>query len=278
MFAMRFDSVSGASLLAGPPRARPAFPTICTGQAAPLPDSSVTFRDGPRDGTLRGSTILGAGAPRAAALLRLQGAAPRKAPDARGPAEGRRRGRAGGFRRGCAGRGRGRGRDPGSGAPRRAACRHRPRAPQSGLERLASSGGRYCCLRASVAAAASPGARGGQRAAPRPRPPAAALLWDWGRRDGGGGGWCPAPLLYASSPRATANSGQPPGGGRGWLDSGAQAAREYWERVGAARGVGSGSRGPRSRVPWAHRRRRRAAGAGLGAALRPALAPGSGSA
>ena len=81
MFAMSFDSVSGASLLAGPPRARPAFPTICTGQAAPLSDSSVTFRDGPRDGTLRGSTTLGAGAPRAAALLRLQGAAPRKAPD-----------------------------------------------------------------------------------------------------------------------------------------------------------------------------------------------------
>lgn len=254
---------------------RPSL-SICTSWAAPLPDSSMTSRDWARDWTLRGSTSLGARPPRAAAPLLLPGAAPRRAPDARGPAAGgggggARKASGGGAR--AAGRGRGRGRGRGSSAPRRAACRHRPRAPQSPLERLATGRGRYCCLRAALAAAAAPGARGGQRADPRPWPPGAAQRWDrGGKTAAAGAAGCarppsstppdPARLRTPGSPRAAAEAAKLTAG------DGEIAARERLVSTGSgwarrkARGVGAAEPGAQSRGRVAASARRPAGGGG----------------
>lgn len=166
LLAKCIDILGAILLPAGPPRTRPASREDLHRL------SSLTFRDWRRDGTLRVSTTLGACASRAAALLRPSGAASRASARRARPGLGAAAGPRGQLPAGVRG-GRGGGRGRGSSAPRRVACRHRPRAPQTRLERLRRGGGTggYRCLRAALAAAGAPGARRGQGAAPRPWPP-----------------------------------------------------------------------------------------------------------
>lgn len=154
------------------------------------------------------------------------------------------------------------------------ACRRRPRAPQTRLERLrrGGGGGRYPCLCAALAAAGALRARRGQRAAPRPWPPRAVTAGT-GRR--GGGGSCSALLLASSpgrlrtpgSPRAAAEAAEPTAG------DGEIAARERpvstgggWARRGECepRSLKPSSVGASLRVPGGPGRVRGTAPAGSG--------------